>query len=133
MSKQSSNRNECSVNIGGAQAPKAPPWLCYCSRCVHSFAETIFTKTKRPKLAVSVNTVHEQNPFCWMSRSYGPSSKAFEAKTGFDVEDILVDLYYWFDRSTKRKNELLILRFLCVNVNCKQGIQVYTSQPAPPL
>ena len=26
--------------------------------------------------------------------------------TGFDVEDMLVDLYYWFDKSTKPKNQL---------------------------
>ncbi len=34
------------------------------------------------------------------------AAEAFQAETGFDVEDLLVDLYYWFDKSTKRKNEL---------------------------
>lgn len=34
------------------------------------------------------------------------ASEVFEVETGFDVEDMLVDLYYWFDKSTKRKNEL---------------------------
>ena len=34
------------------------------------------------------------------------AAESFEAETGFDVEDKLVDLYYWFDKSTKRKNEL---------------------------
>lgn len=33
-------------------------------------------------------------------------AEAFQGETGFDVEDILVDLYYWFDKSTKRKNQL---------------------------
>ena len=28
-------------------------------------------------------------------------AEAFQGETGFDVEDILVDLYYWFDKSTK--------------------------------
>ena len=39
--------------------------------------------------------------------SYG-GAEAFEVETGFDVEDMLVDLYYWFDKSTKRKNQLLM-------------------------
>ena len=26
--------------------------------------------------------------------------------SGFDVEEFVVDLYYWFDKSTKRKNML---------------------------
>ena len=26
--------------------------------------------------------------------------------TNFDVEELVIDLYYWFDKSTKRKNEL---------------------------
>ena len=30
----------------------------------------------------------------------------FESLTGFDVEDMMVDLFYWFDKSTKRKNKL---------------------------
>ena len=34
------------------------------------------------------------------------AAESFESKTGFDVEDMLVDLCYWFDKSTKRKNEL---------------------------
>ena len=34
------------------------------------------------------------------------AAESFEAETGFDVEDMFVDLYYWFDKSTKRKNEL---------------------------
>ena len=34
------------------------------------------------------------------------AAEAFEAETKFDIEDILVDLFYWFDKSTNRKNEL---------------------------
>ena len=34
------------------------------------------------------------------------AAEAFEVKSGFDIEDMLVDLYYWFDKSTNRKNEL---------------------------
>ena len=30
----------------------------------------------------------------------------FMLESGFDVEDMLVDLFYWFDKSSKRKVEL---------------------------
>ena len=33
-------------------------------------------------------------------------AQAFQGETGFDVEDILVDLYYWFNKSTKRIHQL---------------------------
>jgi len=33
-------------------------------------------------------------------------SEKFNVECGFDVEDLLVDLFYWFDKSTKRKVEL---------------------------
>ena len=34
------------------------------------------------------------------------ASSAFADTTKFDIEDMLVDLFYWFDHSTKRKNLL---------------------------
>lgn len=58
--------------------------------------------------------VHQQNPSvyfigcpCHMVHNTATkSANAFEAETRFDAEDLLVDLYYWFDKSTKRKNTL---------------------------
>lgn len=38
------------------------------------------------------------------------ASDALQKSTGFDVEDLCVDIYYWFDKSTKRKG---ILRDFC--------------------
>jgi len=35
------------------------------------------------------------------------AGEAFAQSCGFDVEDFAIDLYYWFDKSTKRKNDLL--------------------------
>ena len=35
------------------------------------------------------------------------AGEAFTKSCGFDVEDFTVDLFYWFDKSTKRKNVLL--------------------------
>lgn len=39
------------------------------------------------------------------------AAEAFTSECGFDIEEFVVDLYYWFDKSTKRKNEL---RSYCV-------------------
>ena len=33
-------------------------------------------------------------------------ASSFAAISKFDVEDLVVDIFYWFDKSTKRKNEL---------------------------
>ena len=40
----------------------------------------------------------------------GHASEAFQRAAGFDVEDLCVDVFYWFDKSTKRKG---ILREFC--------------------
>ena len=34
------------------------------------------------------------------------SSHRFSVTTGFDIKDLSVDLFYWFDKSTKRKGTL---------------------------
>lgn len=41
------------------------------------------------------------------------AAKAFNAETGFDVEDLLVDVYYWFDYSTKRTCKLVEYTDFC--------------------
>ena len=39
-----------------------------------------------------------------MSLSYNCKvAEAFEVESGFDVEDLLVDLYYWFDEYKQEK------------------------------
>ena len=50
------------------------------------------------------------------------ASEVFGVATGFDVEDMLVDLYYWFDKSTKRKNELLDFCNFC-NVEYRKVVK----------
>lgn len=40
----------------------------------------------------------------------GHASEALQKSTGFDVEDLCIDVFYWFDKSTKRKG---ILREFC--------------------
>lgn len=36
----------------------------------------------------------------------GHASEAFQESSGFDVEDLCIDVYYWLDKSTKRKGSL---------------------------
>ena len=45
--------------------------------------------------------------------TFSAAAKAFNAETGFDVEDLLVDIYYWFDYSTKRKCKLVEYTHFC--------------------
>ena len=33
-------------------------------------------------------------------------ASSFALETGLDIEDMLVDVFYWFDESHKRKNNL---------------------------
>ena len=40
----------------------------------------------------------------------GHASEALQKSAGFDIEDFCVDVFYWFDKSTKRKG---ILREFC--------------------
>ena len=36
----------------------------------------------------------------------GKEADAFESVTGFDVDDLVIDVFYWFNKSTKRKSNL---------------------------
>ena len=38
------------------------------------------------------------------------ASESFQKKSGFDIEDLCIDVYYWFEKSTKRKG---ILKDFC--------------------
>ena len=58
--------------------------------------------------------VLEQNDSVYFSRcqchmvhnASSEGAKAFTAVTGFDGEDLVVDIFYWFDHSTKKKSKL---------------------------
>ena len=41
------------------------------------------------------------------------ASDVFCSSCGFDVEEFCIDIYYWFDKSTKRKNSLLSYCTFC--------------------
>ena len=36
----------------------------------------------------------------------GKAADAFESVTGFNVDDLVIDVFYWFNKSTKRKSNL---------------------------
>lgn len=50
------------------------------------------------------------------------ASSAFSDVTGFDVEDMCVDVYYYFDKSTKRKSTLVEYAEFC-DVKYRQVIK----------
>lgn len=62
--------------------------------------------------------VHQKNAACYfmgcpchlVHNIAGHASEALQRSAGFDVEDLCVDVFYWFDKSTKRKG---ILREFC--------------------
>ena len=74
--------------------------------------------------------VHQENEFiyfvgcpCHMVHNTAcKAAEVFQRETGFDVEDMLVDLYYWFDKSTKRKNELYEFCDFC-NIEYRQVVK----------
>ena len=41
------------------------------------------------------------------------AAEKFQSATKFDAEDMLIDLFYWFDKSIKRKNELFEFCSFC--------------------
>jgi hypothetical protein len=41
------------------------------------------------------------------------ASSAFSAVTEFDIEDMCLDVYYYFDKSTKRKSTLVEFAEFC--------------------
>jgi hypothetical protein len=47
-------------------------------------------------------------PVPWMHNT--SAAAALRNTTGFDVEDLMVDIYYWFDYSTKRKSITRVLK-----------------------
>ena len=48
--------------------------------------------------------------------------QSFQYITNFDVEDMLVDLYYWFDKSKKQKNVLAEFCSFC-NTEYRQVVK----------
>ena len=74
--------------------------------------------------------VHQVNPSvyfmgcpCHISHNTAnTAAEAFCQHTGFDVEELVVDIFYWFDKSTKRKSSLEEYCCFC-DVGYKQVIK----------
>ena len=41
------------------------------------------------------------------------AGEVFTMNSGFDLEEFVIDLFYWFNKSTKRKNELASYSAFC--------------------
>ena len=41
------------------------------------------------------------------------AGESFSEISGFDIEEFVIDLFYWFDKSTKRKNGLQSYCMFC--------------------
>ena len=81
---------------GGASAPKAPPWIRPCIR--NSLCSRILIK--HPQIYVCGCVCHI------IHNTSSEAAASLSQITGFDVEDLAVDVAYWFDKSTKRKANL---------------------------
>ena len=105
-------------------------FLDMCFRCLSSGSTRVFGRPQNPVDNANVNLgkynsiltrVKLQNPSIYFNgyqchvvhNTSSAAAKAFNAETGFDVEDLLVDIYYWFDYSTKRKCKLVEYTDFC--------------------
>ena len=64
-------------------------------------------RTKHPEVYVIGCPCHIIHNTC------SKAATSFSKETGFDVEDLAVDVSYWFDKSTKRKASLAEFCLLC--------------------
>ena len=72
-------------------------------------------------LAKQPNVVVAGCPCHMLHNTAAKGATAFADATGFDLEDHCVDLFYWFDKSTKRKG---ILKQYCMFCDTKYGAVV---------
>ena len=76
-----------------------------------------------------ISRVLTKNPSCYfmgclchiIHNTAHKGAEAFAIVTGFDVEDFCVDLFYYFDKSTKRKGALRSYN----EFSCNEKILVY--------
>ena len=61
----------------------------------------------------------------------GKASEAFFAETNFDVTDHSVDLFHWFEKSSKRKSILKVYYEFC-DIEYARGYQVYFNEMVEP-
>ena len=82
---------------------------------------TIHDSIKSRVLAKQPNVVVAGCPCHMLHNTAAKGATAFADATGFDLEDHCVDLFYWFDKSTKRKG---ILKQYCMFCDTKYGAVV---------
>ena len=84
------------------------PWKLYTSVGVDNTSVNIGVRNSLKTRILRRNSAIFFNG-CPCHKIHNAAQYAAEAsmvECGFDVEEFVVDLYYWFGKSTKRKNEL---------------------------
>ena len=110
-------------NIDSKMTEHAVPW----SNCVgFSVDNTSMSMGTHNSI---ISRVLTKNPSCYfmgclchiIHNTAHKGAEAFAIVTGFDVEDFCVDLFYYFDKSTKRKGALRSYN----EFSCNEKILVY--------
>ena len=84
------------------------PWLRCTSFGVDNTSVNIGSRNSfKTRIKIKNPSVHISRCNCHILHNAAQkASEMFVDGTNFDVEELVIDLYYWFDKSTKRKNEL---------------------------
>ena len=91
------------------------PWAMCTSVGVDNTSVNIGTRNSLKTRIVQRNSAIHFNgcPCHIVHNTAQKGGMAFARCCGFDAEEFAVDLYYWFDKSTKRKNELRSYNEFC--------------------
>ena len=84
------------------------PWLRCTSFGVDNTSVNIGSRNSlKTRIKIKNPSVHISGCNCHILHNAAQkASEMFVDGTNFDVEELVIDRYYWFDKSTKRKNEL---------------------------
>ena len=91
------------------------PWLRCTSIGVDNTSVNIGSHNSlKTRIKIKNPSVHISGCNCHILHNAAQkASEMFVDGTNFDVEELVIDLYYWFDKSTKRKNELQSFCIFC--------------------
>ena len=92
-------------NISNAIRSNETDW----SSCVGLSLDNTLVNLSRPNSIMTrmqpvSNSIYINGCLCYIAHNTAnEDAEMFMLESGFDVEDVLVDIFYWFDRSLKRK------------------------------
>lgn len=91
------------------------PWIMCTSLGVDNTSVNIGTRNSLKTRILQRNSAVYFNgcPCHILHNAASTAGSAFANTCGFDAEEFAIDLYYWFDKSTKRKNQLQSYNTFC--------------------